>query len=150
MNSSTAPKPQGHLWPRSSQQFREEEERAAGTAGFPSRACESRDPQPGVSARCSPRPSKRNPARFPGGAHRDQANQFAGEVCRAFLLRAVKDFYGRPAEMSEPKPVTIWLGKSSWLLKPSSSSSCCKRWQHREVPAASQHFTPLAVMLIFP
>lgn len=143
MNSSTAPKPQGHLWPRSYQPFREEEESAPGTACFPSRACDSRDPWLGVSDRCSPRPSRRNPARFLAQEVHTGSKQ-TGEACRAFLFHPVKDIYGKSAEMSEPKPAMIWLEKSSWLFKPSSSSSCWKPSKHGEVPAASQHFTPLA------
>lgn len=120
-----------------------EEKRAPGTACSPSRAWEKRDPPAGMSPHCSPHPSD-EPGTFsiPGGER---------EVCRAFfLLHPLKDIFGKSPGLSESKPVMIWLGKSSWLLKEPSSSSCWKPSQHGEVPAASQHFTLLALLLIFP
>lgn len=102
-----------------------------------------------MSPCCRPHPCPMNPAQFLAQEVGTRSKK-TGRVCRAFLLPPLKDIFGRPFGLSEPKPVMIWLGKSSWLLQQPSSSSCWKPSQHREVPGASQHFTLLALLLIFP
>lgn len=124
-----------------------EEKRAPGTACSPSRAWGSRDPWAGMSPCCSPHPSLMSPAQFLAQEVGTRSKKTGG-VCRAFFLPPLKDIFGRPFGLSEPKPVMIWLGKSSWLLQ-QPSFSCWKPSRHREVPGASQHFTLLALLLIF-
>lgn len=95
-----------------------------------------------MSLHCSPRPSLMNLAQFLAleVCTRSKVKRFAGPF---YLLHPLKDVLGRSVGLSEPKSIGIWLGKSSWLLKQHSTAA-------PEVPAASQHFTLLALLLIFP